>query len=64
MVTLKGKLDKLEKEIESLSDRFNNGIQYDKKLNVYILVWTEKEIEDAKKEAHEICEKLGFVDVE
>ena len=42
----------------NLKDRLDNGIKYDKELNVYIVVWTEREIEQAKKEADEIWNKL------
>lgn len=39
------------KIIAELEDRLKNGIKYDEEQNQYILVWTEREIEQAKKEA-------------
>ena len=44
----------LKKNIEDLRDRFENGVLYNEIDNNYVLVWTQKELEEAKKEANEI----------
>jgi hypothetical protein len=54
-------MERNKEEVEVLQDKFRNGIKYDEENNQYILVWTEREIEQAKKEADEICEKLGIL---
>ena len=46
-------------DIESLRDRLKNGIKYDEEHNQYIVVWTKREIEEAKKDADEIWEALN-----
>ena len=48
--------DELRKNVEGLSDRLENGIRYDSKCNCYILVWTEKELAEARKEADRLFE--------
>lgn len=42
-------------DLEVLQDRLKNGIEYDEEQNQYILVWTKKEIDDAKKRAEELA---------
>jgi hypothetical protein len=49
-------------EIETLQDRFRNGIRYDEENNQYILVWTQKELDEAKKEADELAEFFNATD--
>ena len=44
----------LEDKIAELQDRLTNGIKYDEENNQYILVWTEKELDKARKEADEL----------
>ena len=44
----------LEDKITELQDRLTNGIKYDEENNQYILVWTEKELDKARKEADEL----------
>jgi len=46
--------DEIRKKVEALSDRLENGIRYDSELNCYILVWTEKELSEARKEAERL----------
>ena len=48
----------LEERITELRDTLENGIEYDEENNQYILVWTEREITQAKKEADEIMKAL------
>ena len=45
----------LKERLDELSDRLNNGIRYDEEQNQYIVVWTERELEQAKKEADELA---------
>mgnify|MGYP001818386229 CR=1 FL=1 len=49
---------KLQEKIDELSDQFNNGVKYVEEGNYYVLVWTQKELDDAKKEADEIYNAL------
>ena len=51
---IKEGINRNKEEIETLQDRFRNGIKYDEDRNEYILVWTERELDIAKKEADEI----------
>ena len=59
-VEFEQKCNRLREALLSIKDRLHNGIKYDEKLNVYVVVWTEREIEQAKEEADEICKRLGF----
>jgi len=47
-------IGRLRTKYEELIDEYQNGIQYDDVNNQYILVWTEKQITDAKREANKI----------
>ena len=47
-------------EINALKNRLDNGIRYDEKLNVYIVVWTERELEIAQKDAAKLYAKLNW----
>ena len=47
-------------EAAYLVDHYRNGIKYDEDRNVYICIWTQKQIDDAGKEAAEICKKLKW----
>lgn len=44
----------LKERVEYLYDQLNHGIEYDEENNVYVLLWTEKQLSDAKKEAEEL----------
>lgn len=55
MMKLSESVAKLEQDLEILQDRLKNGIKYDEEQNQYILVWTKKEIDDAKKRAEELA---------
>jgi hypothetical protein len=44
----------LKKNIEDLRDRFENGVRYNEVDNKYVLVWTKKELDEAKQEANKI----------
>ena len=46
--------------IEELQDKFRNGIEYDEENNQYLLIWTQREIDEAKEEADRICKILKF----
>jgi len=48
----------MERSVE-IADRIKNGIRYDEELNLYVLCWTKREIEQAKKEADKIMKVLG-----
>jgi len=50
--------DELRADITDLKDRLENGIVFSDDLNVYILVWTAREIEQARIEADKIYAKL------
>lgn len=53
-------IKELEKRVLVLEDRFRNGIKYDKKQNIYILVWTKREIKKARKEAKKLVKELNW----
>jgi len=64
---LEAQLAKLETENQRLRDkvadwqnRFTEGLQYDSENNQTVLVWTQREIDQAKSEADELCRKLGI----
>ena len=57
---LEAERDRLREDLLSIQDRLHNGIEYDEKLNIYVVVWTKREIEQAKAEADEIWKRLGF----
>ena len=46
--------DDLLEKIADLRDRLKNGIRYDEELNLYVVVWTKRQIEQANKEADEL----------
>lgn len=48
--------DEIRKKVEDFSDRLENGIRYDSECHCYILVWTEKELAEARKEADRLFE--------
>jgi hypothetical protein len=47
-------------DIADLQDKLRNGIEYDEENNQYFLVWTQREIDEAKEEADRICKILKF----
>lgn len=53
----------LERRITVLEDRLRNGIKYDEENNQYILVWTKKELDEAREEAHKLAEFFGTLEV-
>jgi len=46
--------ESIKPKLDSLIDEFQNGISYDEVRNIYYLVWTKKQIDDAEKEAKEL----------
>lgn len=54
--------DALREDITELQDRLNHGIQYNSERNEYVLVWTEREIDQARIKADEICKILGIAE--
>ena len=44
----------LEDRVADLQDRLRDGIKYDEKNNQYIVVWTKRELEQARAEADEL----------
>jgi len=42
---------RLKADVERLKDRLDNGIKYIENDNQYVLVWTKRELEQAKEEA-------------
>lgn len=54
--------ENLKSKTESLYDSLKNGIEYDEEQNIFYLVWTEKEINDAREEAKKLCAELGWKD--
>lgn len=67
LADLRKKLNRLEvlkERILYLDDQFQDGIKYDEQSNHYVLVWTRREIEYAKKEAIEIKARLFGEDIE
>ena len=54
----KRKLDAALEALEDLRDTLHNGIKYDERLNCYVMVWTERQIENARKEADAIIERI------
>jgi len=59
---IKEGIERNEEEIKVLQDRFRNGIKYDEENNQYILVWTQRELDIAKKDADEISKKIRYLD--
>lgn len=57
---LEAKLKASNDEIERLNDQLENGIEYSEELNCYVVVWTKKQIEDARFTARQISEQLGI----
>jgi chromosome segregation ATPase len=47
-------------KIADWQDRFTEGLLYDEDNNQTVLVWTQREIDQAKSEADELCRKLGI----
>lgn len=45
-------------DLDELRDRLKNGIKYDEELNCYVVVWTEREIENARRQADEISKRI------
>jgi hypothetical protein len=50
-------------DIEDLRDRLNNGIRYDEKQNQYIVVWTKRELDQAKVEAERLSKFFNPVEL-
>jgi hypothetical protein len=59
---LEAERDKLKEGLEDLTDRLENGIKYDEENNQYILVWTERELEQAGREAEELMKFFNPVE--
>lgn len=57
---LEDEVSQLKEQIKDWHDRFHNGVRYDEENNQYILVWTQRELDQVRKEADEICKKLGW----
>lgn len=41
-----------------LRDELNKGIKYDRKLNLYVVVWTPRQLRNARRRAKRILSKL------
>lgn len=50
----------LRQQVADLNDQFQNGLRYNKKRNLYELVWTKRELSNAKRRATRLCKKLGI----
>ncbi len=59
--TLRAKNKQLAEEVAYLVDHYQNGIRYDEERNEYLVVWTQKQIDDAAQEAKELMEKLNWI---
>ena len=53
-------LSELRILIDELRDRLHNGIKYNQVTNAYEVVWTQRELDQARNHADEICEALGI----
>jgi len=56
--------DELKVKIDALYDHLHNGIKYDEENNQYILVWTARQLEAAKKDAEEFLKKINWLEPE
>ena len=54
--------EKLKEQVEQLRDELQNGIKHDEERNVFVLVWTKRQIEDAQKRAEELLRKIKSKD--
>jgi hypothetical protein len=54
VIKLRLQVSHANNDIEDLRDRLNNGIRYDEKQNQYIVVWTQRELDQAKIEAEKL----------
>ena len=53
--TQSAEVHELKERLDVITDNLKNAIKYDKDLNLYIVVWTKREIEKAKEEAEELA---------
>jgi len=58
--TQSAEVHELKERLDVITDRLKNGIKYDEDLNLYIVVWTKREIEKAKEEAEELNKFFNF----
>jgi len=50
----------IREEVARLRDELTNGIKYDAKRNVYILVWTDRQLKSARQRARSLCKQLNI----
>jgi hypothetical protein len=51
----------LREQITRLRDELTDGIEYDKKRNVYILVWTKRQVANARRRANRLYKLIQSV---
>lgn len=48
----------LRERVQALEDELKNGIKFDKKRNLFYLVWTKRQLTNARRRADRLCKGL------
>lgn len=48
----------LRQRVQALEDELRNGVRWDRKRNLYYLVWTQRQVRNARRRAKRLVELL------